>query len=765
MTRNETRFTLDGAWRLAMIKNEELKKSPVDFSTPASIAAAGLTAIDAVVPGNFEIDLERAGIIDDPFFGTNQWDSRKWEAYHFVWFRTFTYDAEPDEYTRLCFEGIDTFADIYVNGEKVGGWDYGYMGFEVDISAKVRPGAANELLVKVDTSSHASRWYPGAGIVRDVVLAIERPDERALYGSVKICVAELTDEAAKMHVEYETPAGRMANDFEVFAPRLWRPELPILYEYTLFGKTYRYGIRTAEFTADDGFYLNGERLQLKGVNLHSDLGPLGMAFNREAMARTLKTMKDMGVNAIRTAHNPPDPQLLDLCDEMGFVVWDECFDKWDGTAGIRAGEDLEEVVARNLRAFVRRDRNHPCVVAWSIGNEIPPADEKNPSGTTAARCRRFREAVLAEDDTRPVGIGCCHQAAIGKGIYEDLDLTGWNYGEQYVPMHAKYPGKPVVYSESASAFSSWGHFSQPMSPSPLAYDAEKTVEIDSYDRCAASWADIPDVEFARMARDRYCAGEFVWTGVDYLGEPSPNNRLNRSSFFGICDLTGLPKDRYYLYRSLWNDGDVTVHLLPHWNWEGREGEKIAVMCYTSGDSAELFLNGESLGRRSKDATAGKIVGKKDPGYYALTARYRLSWEVPYESGELKVIAYKGDSVIGEDVRRTAYKPFAVRLTSEQRALDNDRLAFVKVELVDTYGTVLPLARDTVRLALEGPGEILAVGNGATDGMDSFADTSSCRLYNGRALAILRRNRGSGKPLKLTASVPGLRSATVALPRR
>ena len=665
----------------------------------------------------------------------------------------------------LRFAGVMARPEVFLNGAKVGGWDYGYMGFEVDISGAARPGEANELLVKVDTSSHESRWYPGAGIIRDVTLAIEDAEERALYGSVKIAVAELTDEEAKIHVEYETPKGRMANDFSVFAPRLWRPELPILYEYTLFGKTYRYGIRTAEFTADDGFWLNGERLQLKGVNLHSDLGPLGMAFNREAMARQLRIMKDMGVNAIRTSHNPPDPQLLDLCDEMGFVVWDECFDKWDGTAGIRDGEELEEVVERNLRAFVRRDRNHPCVVVWSIGNEIPPASEKYPSGTTAERCRRFRNAILAEDDTRPVGIGCCHQEAVGLGVYEDLDLTGWNYGARYAPMRAKYPDKPIVYSESASAFSSWGYFRQPMSKGPLDYDVKTAVDIDAYDRCSAPWSDIPDVEFARMARDRFCAGEFVWTGIDYLGEPCPNNLLNRSSFFGICDLTGLPKDRYYLYRALWNDGDATVHLLPHWNWEGREGEKIPVVCYTSGDSAELFLNGESLGRRTKRTEPAKVVDKGDPGYYGVTENYRLCWEVPYEGGELKVIAYRDGSVIGEDVRRTAYKPFAVRLTPEVKSLENDHIAFVTVELVDAYGTVLPLAQDAVRLALEGPGEILAVGNGATAGMTSFADTSACRLYYGRGVVVLRRHRGSGKPLRLTASVPGLRAAELALPRR
>ncbi|MGN0855288.1 MAG: glycoside hydrolase family 2 TIM barrel-domain containing protein [Kiritimatiellia bacterium] len=665
----------------------------------------------------------------------------------------------------LRFAGVMARPEVFLNGEKVGGWDYGYMGFEVDISDKAKIGEPNELLVKVDTSAHRSRWYPGAGIIRDVTLAIEDREDRVLFGSLKISLMDVTTERAQMRAEYAMPKGAVTNDFIVPYPKLWRPEFPYLYTLPLCGKNYRYGIRTAEFTADDGFLLNGERLQLKGVNLHADLGPLGMAFNRTAMRRQLEIMKDMGVNAIRTSHNPPDPQLLDLCDEMGFVVWDECFDKWDGTAGIRADEELEEVVVRNLKAFVRRDRNHPCVVVWSIGNEIAPASETYPAGATAARCRRFRAAILEEDDSRPVGIGCCHTSAVDQGIYADLDLTGWNYGARYMPMRTKYPDKPVVYSESASAFSSWGYFRHPMTANPLAYDERTVVEIDSYDRCAASWSDIPDVEFARMAHDRFCAGEFVWTGIDYLGEPSPNAYLNRSSFFGICDLMAMPKDRYYLYRSLWNDRDKTIHLLPHWNWEGHEGEPITVMCYTNGDAAELFLNGESRGRRSKRAELPQVVGKGSPDYYKVTECYRLVWEVPYEPGELKVIAYKDGVVLGEDVRKTAYEAFAVRLTAERNYLVDDDIAFVKVEFVDDAGTVLPQAQDEVKFRLEGPGEILAVGNGSTSATASFAETSSHPLYNGRAAVVIRRNAGSGLPLRLTASAAGVRAGTLILPRQ
>ncbi len=670
-------------------------------------------------------------------------------------------------FVALRFGGVMSNPEVFLNGEKVGGWDYGYMSFEVDLTAKLKFGEKNELVVKADTTKHGSRWYPGAGIYRDVKLVVEDAEDRAIWGSVKITVTDITPERAKVRVTYKTPvsSSEIVNEFDVENPVMWDVTNPKLYETMVCGKTYRYGIRTAEFTADDGFHLNGRRLQLKGVNLHSDLGPLGMAFDKGAMRRQLEVMKEMGVNALRTSHNACAEEVLDLCDEMGIVVWNECFDKWDGTAGLGKDEAPEALVERNLKAFVRRDRNHPCVVCWSIGNEIAPDGKKYPQGVNEKRCAHFRDIVRREDPTRPVGIGCCFTESVGRGDYAAMDLTGWNYSERYMPMREKYPDKPIVYSESASALSSWGYFPPKPSAKPLDYDPKTVVELDSYDRCAADWSDIPDAEFARMERDRFVAGEFVWTGIDYLGEPTPNPNTCRSSFFGICDLCAMPKDRYWLYRSLWNERKETVHLLPHWNWDGREGEKITVVCYTSGDEAELFVNGESAGRRKKLAELPKVEWKNSPDYYKVTERYRLSWEVPYEPGEIKVIAFRNGHPIGEDSRKTAYKPAAVRLTPEAADLADGELGFVKVEIEDDDGTVLPLAKDRVSFALEGPGEIVAVGNGSPNGLDSFADTSSHPLYYGRALVIVRRTGGSGLPLKLTASAKGVRPASVTLPRR
>ena len=692
--------------------------------------------------------------------------------------RTLEVPAEAKgSFVALRFNGVMARPQVFLNGEKVGSWDYGYMSFEVDISDKVRFGGKNELLVIADTSWHRSRWYSGAGLVREVRLVVEDMEDRMIYNSLKITTPVVTEESATVCVEYDTPFGAVSNELVIAAPILWSPERPFLYQYRICDKIYRYGIRTAEFTADDGFRLNGRRYQLKGVNLHSDFGPLGAAFDREAARRQLATMKDMGVNAIRTAHNPPDPQFLDLCDEMGFVVWDEAFDKWDDTAdSTKDGLGLEELVTRNLRQLVRRDRNHPSVICWSIGNEILAADENDLWGATAEdrarpyvtgvtreRCKAFCAAVREEDSTRPVTMACCFQSLIEKGLLEDFDLTGWNYRGQYAAMHARYPAKPVVCSESASAYSCRGSYRQP--PATNATDYGESGDIDAFDRCCAAWADLADADLARMERDRYCAGEFAWNGIDYLGEACPFSNVSRSTYFGICDLCVFPKDRYYLYRSVWNDRSETVHLLPHWNWEGREGDPVTVACYTSGDEAELFVNGESAGRRKKAPLPDVILKPGEPGYEKVCDHYRLTWEVPYEPGEIKVIAYRNGSPIGEDVRHTAYKAFAVRLTAEKEALANGEIGFVKVELADEYGTALPLADDRVNFALEGPGEIVAVANGNPHAFESFAETGSHPLYYGQAAVVVRRTGGSGLPLKLTASVPGLRTATVSLPRR
>jgi len=697
----------------------------------------------------------------------------------------------------LEFDGVMARPKVFVNGTCVGGWDYGYMSFAVDATSALKLGS-NNLAVFATTRHHASRWYPGGGIYRSVRLVV-KPADHVLPNSVFITTPFVSATSATVRVTWEmAKGGRRERTHVIRNPKLWSFDSPHLYEMDVEGETYRYGIRTFAFTADDGFHLNGRRVQLNGVDLHSDLGPLGMAFDRDAMKRQLLAMRDMGVNAIRTSHNAPAPGLLELADEMGFFVWDECFDRWEWFAGRRCDQEpLEEFCIRNLQAFVRRDRNHPSVFVWSIGNEIPPADGKYPHGMTGERCAAFRDAIRAIDPTRPVGVGACDLPLLEKPILDALDLTGWNYERKYARMKEKYPTKPVLYSESASAVSSRGHYSNPPSGTRTAWDVAAR-ELDSYDHNAAPWSDMPDPEFWRMEKDRFCGGEFVWTGIDYLGEPTPlitwfeavkcipDAELPRSSYFGICDLTCTPKDRFYLYRSHWNKDKTTVHLLPHWNWrpedlarmpgkqsndrviEKSDNLTVPVYLYTNGDEAELFLNGKSLGRRQKQEVADYPLDMDYPqgedvrlagveaadfrtnSYFRICDRYRLRWlDVPYEPGELKAVAYRNGEEIGETVVRTSGKPVAVRLTEDPYNADDADLRFVQVDLVDEEGTHDPLATNRVAFTVSG-GEIVSVGNGNPRGAQSFKDVSGHSLYFGRAVVAVRVPRGGTATLKATS---------------
>ena len=812
----------------------------------------------------------------------------------------------------LEFDGVMARPEVWVNGIKAGGWDYGYMSFQLDVTRLLKSGA-NAVAVRCDTTDHGSRWYPGAGIYRSVRL-VWRPENHVRPGSLSI-LSEVKGlrvengkpkaDVAEVKVAYESSVeGAKSFAFEIRNPRLWELDAGELYTLDLLDEKFTYGIRDFRFDPDNGFILNGRRCQLKGVDLHSDMGPLGMAYDRDVMRRQLNIMKDMGFNALRTSHNAVDPHVLELCDEMGVFVWNECFDKWNHFAGKKKSENLEDYISRNLRQFVRRDRNHPSVFCWSIGNEIGPIIQDNePTGMTDERFRIFRAAIRELDTTRPVAIGCC--SGLGKVDFSILDMAGWNYGASYRRFHAKYPKTPVLYSESASAVSEYGFYELPPAPNKTAY-ARDTLQVGSYDHNAAPWSDIPDHEFERMKADSYCGGEFVWTGIDYLGEPTPiaraekfgitnsNAQCARSSYFGAVDLCGIPKDRFYIYRSHWNSNDETVHLLPHWNWKA--GQNIPVYVYTSGDEAELFLNGRSLGRRRKGslvrknlaagatATAsseevkdGRIAhpasdaltdaydrrwcacggatnewwqmdlgrpvafdaltlqleqgpsrygyvvllsddgrtwreyvrqehGKNvlplmtrksesaryvrilftalEPGVYASVRRvllnkaedaaelldpyydvcsdYRLRWfGVDYEPGELKAVAYRKGRKIGEAVMRTAERPVEVRLTDDPYNPVGARTRFVQVDVVDTFGTRDPLATDDVSFSLEGPGEIVAVGNGNPKDHKVFTDVTHHPLHYGKAVAVVRR-KGPGE-IRLSVSAPGLLSAETILP--
>lgn len=720
------------------------------------------------------------------------------------------------------FDGVMCDGTLYVNDQPCGNQPYGYLGFRADATPYLFQGT-NVLVVKADTTKLGSRWYPGAGMYRrvrkiecdnvyldDRDIAILTPvvnkDKAEIEVKGKVTNLSQSDVTTKVSVCVKSPVGTVVakgvaeaktakcskGGFElklrVDNPRLWQMKCPAAL-YTLELRlengdaiSFKTGLRSFRFDAKKGFILNGERVQLKGVCLHADLGILGMAYNRSAMRRQLAIMRDMGVNALRTSHNPPSPETLELCDEMGIFVWNECFDKWNSTSG-RKDEPLEEYVAARLREFVRRDRNHASVFIWSIGNEIPNGGGYAPGqeiwdmprtiGTTAERCTYFRDVVRSEDATRPVGIGSCFPAAVGEGHYGNLDITGWNYRELYKVMYEKYPDKPVIYSESASALSEYGHYAADLPKNKIDFDcAGEDPRVDSYDRNAAPWSDIPDREFARMERDNYVCGEFVWTGIDYLGEPTPYvSHLNelkrklkkeecaRSSYFGIYDLLVFPKDRAYLYRSYWNKESFTLHIVPdHWTFPERNGKTMPIYVYTSGESAELFLNGVSLGRRTKDANA-----PLNDDYYAVIPRYRLIWEdVAWQPGELKAVAYNAaGKKLGEEILRTAGKATRVVLDPEADVLpdNNDDLVFVKVTLADENGTMIPNDRRRVEFKAEGAVEIVSVGNSDPRAHESFKQVSSHPLFAGRAGLVVRR-KGKG-PAKLTASAEGLQSAVVS----
>jgi beta-galactosidase len=558
------------------------------------------------------------------------------------WYRkSLTLDeADSGRRVYLDFDGVMAFPRVYVNGKLAGEWDYGYTSFRVDATPFVKFGAKNLIAVRADTRRHGTRWYPGAGIYRKVTLDVREPVHLARGGTF-VGARDVTDEKAtvrivstienhlaervEIRVEYTIldPEGRAVatagstGEVEaggscepgyrlvVESPRRWDVTSPQLYSAVLTVRAgdrildtevVPFGIRTFQFTADDGFYLNGRRVQLHGVCLHHDHGPLGGAFYTRAMERQLQILREMGVNALRTSHNPPAPEVLDLCDRMGIVVWDEAFDKWDDKADRIRGEPIVEFAEKHLRSLVTRDRNHPSVVVWSIGNEISDL-ESNRGGRSREQIAALREIVLKYDSTRPVGMACYVPGAVRTRVLEPLDLTGWNYDRRYAPYRELFPDKPIIYSESASALSTRGFYELPLPDEKTDYSGQ--LQVDSYDMNAAPWADIPDVEFQLMEKDRFVAGEFVWTGFDYLGEPTPFDREAKSSYFGIVDLCGIPKDRYWLYRSVWRPDVPTVHLLPHWNWPDRVGRNVPVFVYTSGDSAELFLNGKSLGRKVK----------------------------------------------------------------------------------------------------------------------------------------------------------------------
>jgi beta-galactosidase len=787
-----------------------------------------------------QLDLPHDWGIEGPFSQDLPGDTGKLPWAGVGWYRKhFTMPAGDS--TREIFLDIDgamAYSEVWLNGQFIGGWPYGYTSFRLELTPYLKFGEQNVLAIRLDNPPDSSRWYPGSGLYRHVWLVKAAPVRVTHWGTF-VTTPRITAEEAMVNVDFEVEdqtADKVAlevttrvfelgpdntrgaepvaisapvhveidpwrareamrsNLLTVSHPKLWDLQHPQRYvavttvasggkvvdEYST-----PFGIRTIAFDPDRGFLLNGRHVPIQGVCDHHDLGALGTAINTRALERQLQLLQSMGCNAIRTSHNPPAPELLELCDKLGMLVMDEAFDCWHSGKKLAAGSHRDDLHPayndyakvfddwheRDLRALVRRDRNHPCVILWSIGNEV--IEQHTTDGWKYAEA--LAAIVRQEDRTRPVTSAFNNLQSGYDGFQTAVDVVGFNYKpEEYPRFHAAHPTMAVFGSETASCVSSRGEYFFPVSDNKA--EGRADFQVSSYDLYAPRWAFPPDVEFKGLDEAPFAAGEFVWTGFDYLGEPTPynadvTNLLNftdpaeqakmaqelkelgkirvpsRSSYFGIIDLAGFPKDRYYIYQARWRPDFPMAHILPHWNWPDRVGQVTPVMVYTSGDEAELFLNGKSLGRR-----------KKGP------LEYRLRWdEVKYEPGELQVVAYKDGRKWAEDVMRTTGPAARVLLQADRAVLkaDGQDLSFITVTIADKDGLLVPRSKNHVKFTIAGPGEIAAVDNGDATSFEPF-QASERDAYNGLALVIVRTKAGEPGTIRLTAQSDGLAPAEITL---
>lgn len=698
----------------------------------------------------------------------------------------------PKGYKRavLVFDGAMSQPVVKVNGKEAGRWVYGYNAFRIDITPYVQFGGKKNLVeVHLNNVEESSRWYPGGGLYRPVSVELYGNENFSTWdtfvrtlkadkqeaevevnallegkiGKSGKTVIALLDEAgtkvAEQTVSGTAPA--IKTTLKVVNPQLWSPESPYLYQVKLTryeGKkvadiqTLKTGIRTISVSRNNGFQLNGITRKIKGVCLHHDLGPLGAAENKAALIRQIKTMKEMGCDAIRTAHNMPSTMQMEICDSLGMMVMAESFDMWiypkckNGYAKF-----FKEWSDRDMTNLVKHHRNHPSIIMWSIGNEIP--EQWSKEGMEIAK--HLQDICHQYDPSRPVTQGMDRaEDALKSGFAQVMDVPGFNYRvHKYYKNIEQLPQGFLLGSETASTVSSRGVYKFPVQVRASSNNPYADGQCSSYDTEYCSWSNLPDDDWKMQDDYSWVIGEFVWTGYDYLGEPTPYDTYwpSRSSYFGICDLAGLPKDRYYMYRARWNEHQHTTHLLPHWNWKGREGQVTPVYCYTDGVEGELFVNGKSQGRVRKDKSS-----RLD--------RYRLRWNnVKYEPGEVRVVTYNqyGDKV-GEDVKRTAGEPAQMKFsvetpdhepiacmvegcTDEHNVLlnaDGNDLAFITVSLLDKDGNECPLADDELTFEVKGAGTFKAACNGDATSLDSFTQPHM-RLFSGKLVIVVQSKAQKG----------------------
>jgi beta-galactosidase len=732
-----------------------------------------------------------------------------------VWYRKHL-DIPATDRGKSIFLDIDgamAYSEVWLNGRFAGGWPYGYASFRINLTPYCRPGESNVLAIRLENPPSSSRWYPGAGLYRNVWLVKTDPVHVGQWGTY-ITTPEVSDAAAKVSIKVNldndspqvTSASISTQLFEIDGegrrigaavasmppvtvriaaaknasvetsgtipkPKRWGVGLnqkPNRYVAITTvqqeGKTVDvyetpFGVRTLRFDPNAGFFLNGQHLKINGVCDHHDLGALGAAINYRALQRQLEILADMGCNAIRTSHNPPAPELLDLADSMGFLVMDEAFDVW---VRQKTPADYHLLYAdwheQDLRALLRRDRNHPCVIMWSIGNEV--GEQRSPEG--AAIAADLTAICHDEDPTRPT-ISAMNYASPTGDFTAPIDAVGLNYqgaglrgGQpQYPAFHEHFPNKFIIGSENEATVSSRGFYAFPVAPglgTPAAASAGEEPgvrQVSSYDLYFANWSYSPEKEFAAQDRYPYVGGEFVWTGFDYLGEPTPFDK-SRSSYFGIIDLAGFKKDRFYLYQSYWRPDHPMAHILPHWTWPERTGQVTPVHIYTSGDEAELFLNGKSLGRKKK-----------------AQFEYRLRWDdVVYQPGLLSVVAYKNGKQWASDSVKTAGPANRLLLAPDRAVItaDGKDLSYVTLTVADSSGQLVPRADNEIHFEISGPGEIVATDNGDPTDMTAFGSRDR-KAFNGLALVIVRSKRGQNGAIVVAAKSKGLNEARTSITAR
>jgi beta-galactosidase len=688
----------------------------------------------------------------------------------------------------LLFEGAMSEPKVYLNGQKVGEWNYGYNYFYFDVTDHILQGQNNTLVVQLSNMGLSSRWYPGAGLYRKVSVIVKNKESIDQWGTY-ITTPLITAESAKVNVKTKVSGKGIrllthilnalgdtvtsqatetlfGNEFDqnilVPQPKLWSPESPYL--YTAVSQVYvgnelkdevstRFGIREINFQPNVGFSLNGEVRKFKGVCLHHDLGPLGAAINVAALRRQLTILKDMGCDAIRSSHNMPSLEQLELCDEMGFMFLAESFDEW-AKPKVENGYNrfFETDAEKDIVNLVHATRNHPSIVMWSSGNEVP--DQWGAEGVK--RAKWLQDIFHREDPTRPVTVGMDQvKATMESGFGALLDVPGLNYRVHlYEEAYKTFPQGFILGSETASTVSSRGVYKFPV---------EKAIEkqypdhqCSSYDLEYCSWSNLPEDDFILQDDKPWVIGEFVWTGFDYLGEPTPYDDKwpSRSSYFGINDLAGLPKDRFYLYRSRWNTTDTTLHILPHWDWQGKEGQNIPVFVYTNFDSAELFVNGKSMGIQKKHAETPQT-------------RYRLMWmDVKYEPGTVKVVAYNKDGKpAAEKTMVTAGKPHQLVLDPDRTTItaDGKDISFVTVSVVDKDGNPCPTAADQLKFEVKGKGVYRAACNGDATSLEQF-HLPTMKLFSGKLVVLVQSTTQPGD-IEVSVTGKGLKSGRVKLNSR